>query len=205
MDYMKRWAKTHPRVVVYFDLADYEHVRKRADELGLTISEFIKRAVKGGLVGEYERGFYEGYRAGLRDGHYSELVARFGEPALELIVDLRRDEKLRKVKLAILEGIIKFCSEARGGGGEHVINKICVIDSAIDGFRRAGIELEGGSAIEKETAIERSVKDYLDFLVRIGVLKAIISGKNVTYSLNAPDLIKEILAREGKTKPQAQY
>ncbi|WP_054854423.1 hypothetical protein [Vulcanisaeta distributa] len=143
MDYMKRWAKTHPRVVVYFDLADYEHVRKRADELGLTISEFIKRAVKGGLVGEYERGFYEGYRAGLRDGHYSELVARFGEPALELIVDLRRDEKLRKVKLAILEGIIKFCSEARGGGGEHVINKICVIDSAIDGFRRAGIELEG--------------------------------------------------------------
>jgi len=43
--YYRRWRREHPRLQVYLSREEYEWVRREAEKRGISISEFVKRAI----------------------------------------------------------------------------------------------------------------------------------------------------------------
>ena len=45
-EYYRRWVKEHPRLQVYVTREEYNKIRELADNMGLIISELVRRAIR---------------------------------------------------------------------------------------------------------------------------------------------------------------
>ncbi len=59
---LRRWLESHPRVQIYLDRETYDFLKKRADEMGLTMSEYVRR-----LIIDARKAIEDAYWSGVRD------------------------------------------------------------------------------------------------------------------------------------------
>ena len=74
---VRRWLRDHPRVQAYVSRDEYEKVREMAEDLGVSVSHLVRRAVLdlGRLKEEvYERAFEEGFESGLKMGEEATMA-----------------------------------------------------------------------------------------------------------------------------------
>lgn len=45
-EYYRRWVREHPRLQVYVSREEYNRIRELAFNMGMTISELVRRAVR---------------------------------------------------------------------------------------------------------------------------------------------------------------